>query len=665
MEQQVNLNQNSEALEPKAQEENTVAAQEATIMQNEATSDATTATEDNATEQASAQSSTQTDTEDVSTPAANEEETHHEDIEEDADTEHEEESIDEVALEAMDMPALIQEMRQIVEEKRINTTKNKVSAIRVAFNHKLDALKKEQREQFIANGGEEDAYKAEDIPVERDFRQVFGQYKQLRREEREALEKEKTANLDKKNALLEEMRTLIASEEKLKDIYDKFNEIQNQWREIGMVPQAEAQTLWNNYHFLVEKFFDKVKINKELRDLDLKKNLEAKLALCEKAEELLLDKSINNSFKILQEYHNEWKGIGPVPSANNEEIWERFKTASDKINERRRAHYEEVQKNLEENYASKQALCAKAEDMLVSSVPSSAKAWNKRSEQMEELLKVWKTLGPAPRQVNDEIWEQFRGHLNNFYAQRKAFFKTLKAQQQENYQRKLDLVQQAEALKDSTDWGNTSKTLIQLQKTWKEIGPVPRKHSDEIWKKFRAANDAFFEAKSEHFKDQMEAEKQNLEAKKALVAEIENAEFGEDKRANLDLIKAFQRRWTELGRVPRKDMDTIYKAYRSALDTHMEKLNISRVDFQNAGFKDHIASLKKDEGHQSALKRERFHLQKQLDKLQEDILLWENNMSFFRHSKNANVLKVEFEKKINKAKADILVLREKIRLIDE
>ncbi len=588
-----------------------------------------------------------------------------EEHDEDDDTEHEEETIDEVALEAMDMAALVQELQQIVEEKRINTTKNKVSAIRVAFNHKLEAFKKEQREQFVANGGDEESYKAEDIPAERDFRRVFGQYKQLRREEREALEKQKSANLDKKNALLEEMRILIASEEKLKDIYDKFNDIQNQWREVGMVPQAEVQTLWNNYHFLVEKFFDKVKINKELRDLDLKKNLEAKLALCEKAEELLLDNSINNSFKTLQEYHNEWKGIGPVPSANNEEIWERFKRASDQINERRRAHYEEVQKNLEENYASKQALCAKAEDMLVSSAPTTAKSWNKRSEQMEELLKVWKTLGPAPRQVNDEIWEQFRGHLNNFYAQRKAFFKALKVQQQENYQRKLDLVQQAEALKDSTDWGNTSKILIKLQKTWKEIGPVPRKHSDEIWKKFRAANDAFFEAKSEHFKDQMEAEKQNLEAKKALVTEIENAEFSDDKRANLDLIKAFQRRWTELGRVPRKDMDAIYKAYRSALDTHMEKLNISRVDFQNAGFKDHIASLKKDDGHQSALQRERFHLQKQLDKLKEDILLWENNMSFFRHSKNANVLKVEFEKKINKAKADILVLREKIRLIDE
>lgn len=658
MEQKEHLNQNSDAL---AQEENSAASQEATIMQDtnpstasEADSASEVAPEDDTAKQSAQEATPTTDT----TADGSHDEEAIEDI-------VEEESVDEAALQATNMEGLLLQLEQIVEEKRISNTKNVVSALRLVFDQKLNTYKEEKKAQYEANGGDPEQYKAEEHPLDRQFRHIFGKYKQLRRQQREEQEQIKVANLDKKKGLLEEMRVLIASEEKLKDIYDKFTDIQNQWREIGMVPQGDVQTLWNNYHFLVEKFFDKVKINKELRDLDLKKNLSAKLALCEQAEELLLDNSINNSFKKLQEYHNEWKGIGPVPSANNDEIWERFKTASDKINERRRAHYEEVQKQFEENYASKQALCAKAEDLLISATPDSAKAWNKSTEQMEELLKVWKTLGPAPRQVNDEIWKTFRGHMDNFYTQRKQYFNGLKAEQKDNYQRKLDLVKQAEALKDSTDWGNTSKTLIKLQETWKKIGPVPRKHSDEIWKQFRAANDAFFQAKSEHFKGQTEVEKQNLAAKKALVEEIEKAEFGDDKKANLDIIKAFQRRWTELGRVPRKDMDTLYKSYRGALDKHMEALDISGVDFRNAGFKDHIASLKQNDNSESALRRERSHLQRQLDKLKEDILLWENNMGFFRHSKNADVLRSEFEKKIKTAKADMLVLREKIRLIDK
>lgn len=664
MEHKEQLNQNSEATENKAQEENSLASQEASTVQTQTTEKNPTAANVSTEEETIGAQTTESATtiDEGFTPTTTAEETP-EAVEE--DNAEEEETVDEATLGAMDMEALLQELDSIVADKRIQNTKNKVSAIRLLFNEKLNDFKAEHRQSFLDNGGEAEAYKAEEHPAEKTFRQVFGKYKQLRREEREAQELIKLQNLDKKNALLEEIRLLITSEEKLKDIYDKFTDIQNQWREIGMVPQGEVQSLWNNYHFLVEKFFDKVKINKELRDLDLKKNLDAKIALCEKAEELLLDESINRSFKQLQEYHNEWKSIGQVPTTNNDEIWERFKTVSDKINERRRTHYEALQQQLEENYASKQALCTKAEDIMVSDMPTTAKAWNKKSEEMDELMKVWKTLGPAPRQVNDEIWAEFRSHLNNFYAERKAFFKGLKAEQEDNYQRKLDLLKQAEALKDSTDWGNTTKTLIQLQKNWKEIGPVPRKHSDEIWKQFRAANDTFFEAKSEHFKGQTEAEKENLSAKQALVEEITAAEFGDDKKANLEIIKGFQRRWTDIGRVPRKDMDNIYKAYRAALDAHMEKLDISRVDFRNADFKDHIAKLKGDDGNQSALNNERFRLQKQLDSLKDDILLWENNMSFFRHSKNANVLKSEFEKKIKKAKADMLVLQEKIRLINK
>jgi len=592
-------------------------------------------------------------------------ETNEESAEEEDDDEEDEdeEVITEETYHSHTMEELVLELEKINEDNAIKNTKNKVGFIRLAFGRKLDELKVEAKEKFLENGGNIEEYKPEPIELDKQFNSAFSKYKSLRRQFRKQQEAQMKENLQKKNELLEEMRELVSSDESLKDTYDKFNEIQNRWKEIGMVPKAEIQILWNNYHFLVEKFFDKVKINKELRDLDLKKNLDAKIELCEKAEELLIEESINKSFKLLQEYHNEWKAIGPVPSANNDEIWERFKSASDKINERRREHYEELQSKLEENYTAKQALCVKAEELVLKPV-NSAKEWGERTNEFEELFKVWRTFGPAPRKQNDEIWATFKGYMNQFYDAKKKFFKELKSEQQDNYHKKLDLVKQAEALKDSTDWNNTTKTLIGLQKDWKKIGPVPRKNSDDIWKQFRAANDFFFNAKSKHFKGQFEEEDKNLEAKKALVEEIQKTKYSDDKKENLEKIKVFQRKWSDIGNVPRKEMDKLYKAYRTAIDEQLDKLNISSVDFRNAGFKDRIDDLKKKDDN-FALRKESQFIQKSIDKLKEDVLLWENNMGFFRHSKNADVLKMEFEKKIKKAKAEILVLKEKKRLIDK
>ena len=581
----------------------------------------------------------------------------------DHDDEENEEELSEETYHDYTMEELVLELEKINEDNTIKNTKNKVGFIRLVFGRKLEELKAEAKEKFVENGGSLDEYNPEPIDLESQFNVAFSKYKSLRRKFRQQQEVQMKENLQKKNELLEEMRELVSSDESLKVTYDKFNEIQARWKEIGMVPKAEIQVLWNNYHFLVEKFFDKVKINKELRDLDLKKNLDAKIELCEKAEELLIEESINKSFKLLQEYHNEWKAIGPVPSANNDEVWERFKSASDKINERRREHYEELQSKFEENYEAKQALCVKAEELVLKPVKS-AKEWGIRTNEFEELFKVWRTFGPAPRKKNDEVWAVFKGYMNQFYDAKKKFFKELKAEQQENYHRKLDLVKHAEALKDSTDWNNTTKTLIGLQKDWKKIGPVPRKHSDEIWKQFRAANDFFFNTKSKHFKGQFEEEEKNLESKKALVEEIKKAQFSDDKKENLEKIKTFQRQWSEIGNVPRKEMDKLYKSYRTAVDEQLDKLNISNVDFRNAGFKDRIDDLKKKDD-SFALRKERQFIQKSIDKLQEDVLLWENNMGFFRNSKNANVLKMEFEKKIKKAKAEILVLKEKKRMIDK
>ncbi|NPD45199.1 MULTISPECIES: DUF349 domain-containing protein [unclassified Lentimicrobium] len=582
---------------------------------------------------------------------------------EEEDDAHEDENVSEETYHEHTLEQLVEEMDKVVASESVKNTKNKVGYIRLVFGRKLADVKQAAEEKFLTEGGIKEEYKPETIDIEYVFNRSFNQYKKLRRKLRVEQDAIMVENLAKKNELLEEIRVLVSSDETLKETYDKFNEIQTRWKSIGMVPKTDIQILWNNYHFLVEKFFDKVKINKELRDLDLKKNLEAKIALCEKAEELLIEKSVNKSFKLLQDYHNEWKAIGPVPTSNNEEIWERFKVASDKLNDRRKAHYEELQGKLEENYEAKKALCTKAEELVLTPVETN-KQWTKRTEEIDDLMKVWKTLGPAPRNVNDEVWATFKGILNQFYDAKKEFFGSLKAEQQDNYHKKLDLVKQSEALKDSTDWGAATKTLINLQKEWKTIGPTPRKHSDEIWKKFRAANDFFFETKAKHFKGQFEKEDENLKLKQDLIGEIKTAEYGEDKKENLEKIKVFQRRWTEIGNVPRKEMDKLYKDYRGAIDEQLNKLDISSVDFRNAGFRDRIGDLKKNDDDYT-LRRERQNIQNAMDKLKEDVLLWENNMGFFRNSKNADVLKMEFEKKIKKAKADILVLKEKIKMIDK
>jgi hypothetical protein len=578
----------------------------------------------------------------------------------------EEETIEEITEETFkshSLEELVLELEKINESDNIQNTKNKVGFIRLIFGQKIEAIKQQAKESFLESGGEIEQYNPEPIPLEEKFKAAFNKYKSLSKKYRQQQEIQMQENLQQKKELLEEMRELIGSNETLKATYDKFNEIQNRWKDIGMVPKAEIQVLWNNYHFLVEKFFDKVHISKELRNLDLKKNLDAKIELCEKTEELLIEKSVNKSFKLLQEYHNEWKAIGPVPSANNDEIWERFKTASDKINERRKEHYQELQTNLEENLQAKQALCVKAEELLLKPA-GTVKEWNDRNEEFDELFKVWRTFGPAPKKHNEEIWATFKGLMNQFYDAKKSFFKELKSEQQENYHKKLDLLQQAEALKESTDWGNTTTTLIKLQKEWKKIGPVPRKHSNHIWKKFREANDFFFNAKSNFFKGQFEVEEKNLDAKKALIKEISETEYSDNKKDNLKKIKVFQRQWSEIGNVPRKEMDKLYKSYREAIDKQLDSLDISSSDFRNAGFKDRIDDLKKKED-TFALSKERQYLQKNIEKLNEDVLLWENNMGFFRHSKNADVLKMEFEKKIQKAKAEILMLKQKMREINK
>jgi hypothetical protein len=527
-------------------------------------------------------------------------------------------------------------------------------------------LSKEDRDQhlesYIQEGDEKRPAQPVEDPLDARFEAAFEMYKQNKARFLDDQEKIKHKNLEEKLRILDELKELINSEETLKRTYDQFRVLQEKWKDIGMVPKTEVNNLWQTYHFLVEKFFDKVKINKELKDLDLKKNLEAKIKLCEKAEELLLETSIIRSFKQLQKYHEEWKEIGPVAQDKKDEIWERFKTATDKINDRRRDHYRKLQDEQQQNYTAKVALCERAEQ-IVTEKNSSVNEWQHTTDEMSELLNLWKSIGPANKKLNDKIWERFKASLDAYFLDKKEYFGKVKEQQIHNFNLKLDLCVQAEALKNSTDWRKTTQDLINLQKEWKQIGPVPRKHSNKIWKRFRAACDEFFTSKADYFSNIQKNEAENLHLKQELIKKVQEYQLTGIKNEDLGVIKDMQREWMEIGHVPIKEKDKLQNDFRTAINRHLDKLKVDTLEISTLNYRAHFDTVKDSPDGNRILSKEKGALINKLNKLIEDISLWENNIGFLADSKNAQILKKEFEKKIERAKQERVILEAKIRIL--
>ena len=580
--------------------------------------------------------------------------------EEDDDEDVEDDSL--MNYESFNRKQLVELLEKVVAETDISLIKKKVANVRIEFEKKNKAQKEEAYKKYISEGGEAEAYAPADDVLELRFRMAFEKFKQSKARFNEEQEKIKITNLALKNQILDNLRSLIDTEEPLKRINDDFKALQDKWKTIGMVPKNEVTSLWNNYHFLVEKFYDKVRIIKELKDLDLRKNLESKVAICEKTEDLLINFNLADSFKKLQQLHEEWKEIGPVPLDKKDEVWERFKAASDQINDRRREYYTGMQEEQNSNYAAKVALCESAEKLIVTNIES-VKQWQDITDQLNELLKVWKSVGPAPRKVNDEIWIRFKGYLDTFFSNKKEYFTKLKDQQLNNFNLKLNLCVNAEALKNSNDWAITTKELIRLQKEWKEIGPVPRKQSDKIWKRFRAACDEFFNLKSEFFKNIHEQEDNNLKLKMDLLKLVQEFELSEDRNANIETLKDYQRQWMEIGHVPIKDKDRLQNEFRTAINKHFDKLKVNTSEVSSNNYRAKYESLKEQPEATRIVSRERAILQTKMAELQEDIKIWENNIGFFANSKNTNLFKVEFEKKIEKAKEELKSIEAKIKIL--
>ncbi len=586
---------------------------------------------------------------------------------EESDDDDEEEEEDQTDYTSYSKEELVKCMEELVSDQEAALQRQKAGKVRLAFMELIKGERAEALEAFIAEGGKETDYKHEQDSLDERFFNAIEVYKKKKQALLDQQEEIKKENLARKLEMLEQIKELINSEEPLKKTYDEFRSIQDKWREIGNVPKNEISNLWQSYHFLVEKFFDKVKINNELRDLDMKKNLEMKIALCERAEELLLETSVLKSFKQLQEYHRQWKEIGAVPIDKKDELWERFRATTEKINERRREYYEKLHQDHENNYSAKRALCEKVEE-LMAALPDTFKGWQGAQDEVNELMKMWRSLGPAPRQHNDEIWKRFKGQVDEFFKQKKSYFNAVKDEQVNNYNLKLDICQQAELLQESTDWRETTEELIRLQQEWKKIGPVPRRHSDKIWKRFRSACDTFFNRKQSHFSAQKASEEDNLQRKEDLIKQIQELEVVDNNREGaLEKLKEIQRQFIETGHVPFKKKNDVNASFREAINQKLDQLKINYSEISTGMPRGRREGRRDGSDNRPPRGGDRGGnpLQNKIQKMKSDIALWENNLGFLANSAAAEVLKSEFEKKIQSTKDEIALLEAQLKQSQE
>ncbi|MDP3436966.1 MAG: DUF349 domain-containing protein [Bacteroidales bacterium] len=571
----------------------------------------------------------------------------------------------------LSLKEIIQNFQDLLERKDQHEMYKFADSIKAAF---YKTLKKEKiaagmtlpvhDEKEDEESGEENIVSSNPFAeLERGFKELYNRYKIERTSFLQVLERNKEDNLKQKNEIIDELKGLLDKQEDLQHTFPTFRELQNRWKMVGPVPQSNSKDLWDTYQFLIEKFYDFVKINNELRDLDLKKNLEIKTDLCEKAEQLMDEPNVVQAFRKLQKYHEEWRELGPVPKELREEIWNRFKLATSNINKRQQDHFEGLKEGQKSNLDLKTSICERAE--AIAGTEGDDRDWNALSKSMESLQMEWKGIGFASKKDNQRIYDRFRAACDKFYNAKRDFYSNFKKVMQDNLDKKLALCEQAEALRGSEDWKKTTDQLIGMQKRWKEIGPVARKQSDLVWKRFRAACDLFFENKAKHFSTVEESYDDNLKKKQDLIDEINEYKPENRSSDNLEALKDFQQRWNEIGYVPLKDKERIQAAYRHAVDTKFSDVRSSDNENKLVRFRKHIKELQSSTKGDRGIKVERDKLLQKFRQLEQDIALLENNKGFFAKSKNADSIFSDIDKKISIAREELVQIEEKIKLIDK
>ena len=561
-----------------------------------------------------------------------------------------------------------------IQEEVVARVKELAEADAPAEKQELDALKQAfykihkanvaaARAQFIENGGESEAFLPAPNVLEDDFKAAMNVIKQKRAELQAELDRQKEENLQKKQEILERIKVLSATPEEANQAYKEFKELQNQWKELTLVPAEKANELWTTYQLYVEQYYDQLKLNNEFREYDFKKNLEIKTRLCETAEKLNEEADVISAFQQLQALHQEFKETGPVAKELREEIWARFKAASTAVNKRHQQYFEELKQKEEENLAHKTALCEKIEAVDLTAIKT-ATAWEAQTQQIIEMQKEWRTIGFAPQKMNVKIFERFRGACDRFFTEKAAFFKRLKEEQAQNLAKKTELCEKAEALKDSTDWKATADKLMQIQKEWKTIGAVPKKHSESLWQRFIGACDYFFEQKGKNTASQRGEEKENLQKKEQVIEKLKALLESDEEENKQDAVRELMREWNEIGFVPFKEKDKIYKAYHETVDQLFKALNMSAARRRLDNFKNNLKNDAKEGG--QGLSRERERLVRAYENKRSEIKTYENNLGFLTCSskKGSNLLN-EMNKKMEKLKDELNLIGEKIAAIDK
>ena len=553
---------------------------------------------------------------------------------------------------------VVQRLKEI-NEKNDLTDKQEIDSLKQTF-YKLQKAKTEAaRKAFIDEGGKAEDFTPETEPAEEEFKAVMNAIKEKRNALAAAQEKEKEENLTKKLGILERMKYLTESQEDTNKIYDEFKKLQQEWNEVGQIPVAKVNELWKTYQLYTEKFYDMVKLNNEFREYDFKKNLEQKTRLCEAAEKLAEEPDVISAFHQLQKLHQEFRAIGPVAKDLREAIWTRFKAASTVVNKRHQQHFEELKEKEQHNLDQKTVICEIVEGMEYDKFTTFAD-WEEKTQEILALQAKWKTIGYAPQKMNVKIFERFRAACDEFFRRKAAFFKSVKETMAANLEKKKALCEKAEALKDSTKWKETADILTKLQKEWKTIGPVAKKHSDAVWKRFIGACDYFFEQKNKATSSQRTEEVENQAKKEEVIKRMAALEAsGTSEEATAEQVRALMKEWNSIGFVPFKEKDRLYKEFHGLVDKLFDRLHMSATEKR-------LSSVRTGGNKESNLYRDRERLVRTYEGLKNDIQTYENNLGFLNSSsKKGSTLVADITRKIERLKKDMELVLNKIKAIDE
>ena len=554
--------------------------------------------------------------------------------------------------------AKLKEIATHVEE----APKADIDSLKQAFYKLHNAEQEAAKKQFIENGGSAEDFIPTPDPAEEEFKNVMSVIKEKRSELAAEQEKQREMNLQVKLSIIEELKELVESPDDPNKNYAEFKKLQQQWNEVTLVPPAKVNELWKNYQLYVEKFYDLLKLNNEFREYDFKKNLEIKQRLCEAAEKLAEEPDVVSAFHQWQKLNEEFRDTGPVAKEQRDEIWARFKAATTAIHRRHQQHFEALKEKERNNLDQKTVICEIVEAIDCNELTTPSQ-WEEKAQEVIALQAKWKTIGYAPQKMNVQIYERFHKACDEFFHKRSEFFKSMKENMSANLEKKRALCEKAEALKDSTDWKATADALTKLQKEWKTIGPVNKRHSNEVWKRFITACDYFFEQRNKAQSSQRSQEQENLEKKKAIIDQLNAIDESADSEEVTQQVRDLMKQWNSIGHVPIKDKDKIYKRYRNIVDKLFEQFNINASNRKLSNFKASVSSMQ--EGG-SQLYREREKLVRIYENMKSELQTYENNLGFLNaSSKKGSSLLLELNRKVDKLKADIELAKEKIKVLDE